>query len=437
MIRVLVLAAALAGLPLAQGRAGDSSFGRALYHGAQPFSPRATRLPPAFSACARCHGLNGEGGKEGGLRAPPLAWSALTGSREGATAFADEPAVLRAITQGEGRGGTRLGAGMPRFDLDPSEAASLLSFLHVLGTPDDQPRGVTKQTITLGTLLPLSGPVTSIGRAVLAGLSESFDAVNGIGGVFGRRIELRAIDTGEGAEHAAERLLADPIFAVVGGLWPIRGSVDVLLARQRVSTIAPLVPTQEPMEPDWVFELLPTRAEQQVALDKALRQCPASGERWGLRLLSKESIEPGNNIRWFADVEALRGALATAPSAGCLGLELAAVPQVRTGIPRSWHCRVVLPVPAALLRPEGTDRAPWRRLGRVAGQVAVELLSRSGPQLQERSPIVAAARLGDFAPLRIASVHSEGARFLGWGADVIDLDSSEPSGGAQPSAQGG
>ena len=437
MIRVLLLLAALAVFNVAQARADDNAFGRALYHGVEPFSAGATRLPAAFAACARCHGLNGEGGQEGTLSAPPVTWSALTGPRAGANGFADEAAVLRAITAGEGRNGLRLNAGMPRYDLGFADAAALVSFLHRLGTSDDQPRGVDKQTIALGTLLPLSGPAGGIGRAVLVGLRDSFDAVNRSGGVFGRRVDLHAQDTAGGAGAAAEQLLAKPVFAVVGGLWPVRSAVDGFLARHSVSAIAPLVPAEDIQTQDWTLELLSTRAEQQAALAKALGQCPVSGERWGLRLRPEAAAERDSPIRWFEDVGTLRSALATAPAVGCLGVELAAVPQVRNAIPRGWHSRVVLPVPAALLRPEGADRTPWRRLGRVAGELAVELLSRSGPQLQEHSPLEAAARLGDFAPLRLASLRSESGRFLGWGADVIDLDSAEPSGAAEPMAQGG
>lgn len=429
---VLTASAALAA-------AADPADGRGLYHGSVPFAPGATRLPPSFSACARCHGGNGEGGREGSMRVPPLTWAALAEPRDGLPRFDDVDAVLRAIQHGDGRGGSMLNPVMPRFSLTGSEATELLSFLHRVGTSDDQPAGVTKQEIGLGTLLPLSGPAGPAGKAVLAGLNDAFDAVNRDGGVFGRLLALRATDTADGVDHALQHLLDRPVFAVVGGLWPTRGALDQDFAARQISMLAPLAPKGAPAPADaWTVELLPSRPAQQAALAKSLQDCPAANERWALRLSSDDGSNPSQAVRWFDDLGQLRAALGAAPPAGCLGIDLAAASALRADIPATWQQRVVLPIPTDLLRPDGADGSPWRRLGRAAGKLAVELLSRSGAQLQERSPIEAAARLGDFRLLQLAAVRNDGGVFRGWEAEVMTVPPSQPV--VQPGplgAQGG
>lgn len=56
-------------------------------------------------------------------------------------------------------------------------------------------RGVTDDTIRLGALSDLSGPVASAGRPIALGFETYFDGVNADGGIAGRQVEVVAGDT--------------------------------------------------------------------------------------------------------------------------------------------------------------------------------------------------------------------------------------------------
>ncbi|MCK0197254.1 ABC transporter substrate-binding protein [Ancylobacter sp. 6x-1] len=407
--------------------AGAAPDGRALYQGIAAFAPGTTSLPAGFGACARCHGADGAGSREGAVRIPPLVWSDLMHPRGDAPAFRDEAAVLAAIATGAGRDGTSLNAVMPRFRLAPAEAAALLAYLHRLGTAKDLPPGVSADAITLGTLLPLSGPSGEVGRDVLAGLKQALGAANVSGGPFGRRLDLVDVDTAYGAEAAAARLAEVPVFAVVGGLWPTRGPVDRLLAAHRIAIVAPLAPDEAtPAAAEWSVELLPSSTAQQAALAATMAGCSQGGERWILAADNQDGASASSPLRRFAGPAELRAALGQAPARGCLGLALSSVSTLRDAVPSTWEQRVVLPVPAALLRDDEEDGGPWKRLGGIAGTLLVELLSRAGPRLYEHALIEAADRLGDFAPLQLAPLRHAGGRFLGWQADIMVIPAARP-----------
>lgn len=54
--------------------------------------------------------------------------------------------------------------------------------------------GISSNTIRLGTFLPLSGPLAPRGRPTLAGLRACLGRVNAQGGIYGRKLELLALD---------------------------------------------------------------------------------------------------------------------------------------------------------------------------------------------------------------------------------------------------
>lgn len=212
----------LLALPAAVADEGEQvRRGRALYQGHAPLALAAAatdlRLPAEMAACARCHGATGEGGREAGQTVPPLRWSALTQPREGLAAFPGAAAVLRAVTQGRGRGAEMLAPGMPRYALQPGEAEALLAYLQRLGTAQDMPPGVSADAIRLGTVVPLSGSAAAMGAAIVAGLRAGFEEVNARGGVHGRRIDLQVQDGRGGVRQALAAWRADPVYALTGG----------------------------------------------------------------------------------------------------------------------------------------------------------------------------------------------------------------------------
>src|SRR5215469_14176134 len=54
--------------------------------------------------------------------------------------------------------------------------------------------GVTADTILLGQSAALTGPTAVLGKQMNAGALLYFDYINKQGGVFGRKIELKALD---------------------------------------------------------------------------------------------------------------------------------------------------------------------------------------------------------------------------------------------------
>lgn len=121
------------------------------------------------AACVRCHGTQGQGKEEGGLRAPPLAGQA------------DYQHLQRALQEGVGSYGQTLNPLMPRYRIDAASLNDLLAYLNIVGK--DTP-GLTDTTLRVG----VSVPDNAYGAAIQAGLRRAFDQV--ANGVYGRKLEL-------------------------------------------------------------------------------------------------------------------------------------------------------------------------------------------------------------------------------------------------------
>lgn len=81
-------------------------------------------------------------------------------------------------------------------------------------------QGVGKDTLTLGSIQDLSGPIAGFGKQVQMGLLLAVDEINEQGGIHGRKIVLKIEDSGydpKRAVLAAQKLVnQDKIFAMVG-----------------------------------------------------------------------------------------------------------------------------------------------------------------------------------------------------------------------------
>ena len=181
-------------------------------------------VPGSLMACANCHGYDGRGKPEGGVTPSDVTWHVLTKSY-GVTHDRGrwhppytEALLERAITTGLDAAGNTLALAMPRFDLSRGDMSDLIAYMKRLG--QDLDPGLTEETITLGTLVPSSGPLAGIGEAIRAVLSAYFADVNQQGGVYNRRIELQAAECGQTVaetREAVDRLLSEEqVFAMVG-----------------------------------------------------------------------------------------------------------------------------------------------------------------------------------------------------------------------------
>ena len=451
------------------GEAEAAMAGRALYRGtaalSAPVQLAGVALPGALramTACVSCHGARGEGRLEAGVQVPPLTWRALmqpTGSRP---AYRDPAQVLAAVMHGSGRGGDSLQAPMPQFALNAAEQQALLAYLEIIGTEDDPAPGVFANRIVVASVLPLSGRAANMGERVRAALAAQFDALNQRGGVYGRRIELRAVDGGADAASASraarELIESGDVLALVASLLPDPDAeVRAALAKHRVPMVATLGVASRGKRAERLTYLLPD-LQRQVRLLAAemARRCPGDA---GVRItvlhgadLPLDAGDPssaGAALRWQAVTadqadslnspplgsawlisllptrqhEALKRHLsgrAIGTDDGCLGT-LAVVTAPTDGAELSgWHEVIALPMPlppAAINAQSDVDT--WTLLGDSAARVLIEALSRSGRQLDPERVAAAVQSLSRFEPQPGLTLSFDAGRTSGFDPEFV------------------
>ncbi|MEX5503118.1 ABC transporter substrate-binding protein [Pseudomonas putida] len=204
------------------------------------------RVPASVLPCASCHGNDGRGRAEGGVRPPNLDWQRLAqgqGAREANgrsyPAYTDR-SLARAIQHGVDPAGNRLDPAMPRFELTMADQRNLTAYLKRLAEERDP--GIEEGVLRLGTLLPASGPLAEAGQVVRAVLEDGVAQLNQQGGIHGRRLELVVLDPGSdpvSAEQALQQLLEqERVFALISPLAPMLDPrLATLLAPQNVPLI--------------------------------------------------------------------------------------------------------------------------------------------------------------------------------------------------------
>ncbi|MDF3935213.1 cytochrome c/ABC transporter substrate-binding protein [Pseudomonas citronellolis] len=223
--------------------------------------------------CASCHGPDGRGRAEGGIRPPDITWQRLltaygqevNGRRYPAY---DAASVARAIREGRDPAGNRLDPAMPRFALSSRDMDSLLGYLQQLEKEHDP--GIAEDSLRLGSLLPLSGPLADLGRTLGGVLEGAVATINANGGIHGRRLQLLLADAGpdrDSALRGLRRLLdQEQVFGLLTSLAPaLDGELDAELQRRGVPLIGALPLGASPSGP-LVFQPLPGLGEQLLAL---------------------------------------------------------------------------------------------------------------------------------------------------------------------------
>jgi ABC-type branched-subunit amino acid transport system substrate-binding protein len=236
-------------------------------------------VPATAFACANCHGLRGEGAREGGLQPPPIKWETLVAPHTSALtrrarAPYTEATLARAVIKGLDPSGARLHPGMPQYELTPAQAADLIAYLKQLGQESDADPGIDDKRIKIGAALPLTGALSQLGEDVRATLAAFFAEVNAQGGIYGRRIDLVVLDSrGEpaGTRAATERLVErEGVFALVASFEAGAGAAATndYLKQSGVPLVGPVTLSPRlPVVPNpFVFYLLPTFGEQARSL---------------------------------------------------------------------------------------------------------------------------------------------------------------------------
>lgn len=283
-IALLILLASLSlsssALPLSPSEsAGKRLYREGLSGSGEPVMARVGAadivLPASSLPCANCHGADGQGRAEGGVRPPDLNWSRLS-SRYGQQQVngRDYPAytegtLARAIQEGRDPGNNQLDPAMPRFVLSMKDQRDLSAYLKRLG--EDRDPGLSADSLHLGTLLPSHGPLSDEGATVAAVLQGSVARINEAGGIHGRTLRLTILDPGPdraSAEQALDRLIdQEQVFALIAPLVPaLDTELAARLERAGVPLIGPLSLLGTAQASRQIFEPLPGLREQLIAL---------------------------------------------------------------------------------------------------------------------------------------------------------------------------
>jgi hypothetical protein len=182
-------------------------------------SPGAA-VSAAILPCSNCHGRDGLGRPEGGIVPSNITWDAITKPYDvkgpnGRTHPAyTERLLKRAITMGIDSGGTALNPAMPRYQLSLADASDLVAYLKKLGRVADA--GVTATSVRVGVIVRAGME----GEILRQALSRHAAEVNGLGGIFSRRIELVYLDAPDDAARRSadlrDFLQREAVFAVCG-----------------------------------------------------------------------------------------------------------------------------------------------------------------------------------------------------------------------------
>lgn len=274
----------------------EEQIGRRIYHegvgiGATPIQARVGRgdtgLAAALVPCASCHGADGRGRAEGGVRPSDISWRRLSlAYAQRSDSGREHPAydsrsLARALGEGRDPGGNRLDPSMPRFALSPRELRALIAYLKRI--EDERDPGIEVDRLRLGTLLPSRGGLAWGGHAVEAILRNRLEQINQAGGIHGRHLELVVADPGatlDSARAALRRLLEEErVFALLTPFAPaLEGRYGALLQAAGAPLIGPLSPYAMGEDHPLVFEPLAGLREQMLALGRFAGQHLALGD---------------------------------------------------------------------------------------------------------------------------------------------------------------
>lgn len=186
----------------------------------------ALEVPASTLPCANCHGLDGRGKPEGGINPSNISWEALTKpygvTHQGGRTHPPytERALELAVTRGLDPAGHKLLNVMPRYQMSGEDMADLIAYLKRVGL--DRDPGLTETGLTVGTVVPARGELAGTGQAIKAVLAAFFEEVNSQGGIYGRKLDLKVVETGDApADTAANvrRLVQDEQVFVLAGAF--------------------------------------------------------------------------------------------------------------------------------------------------------------------------------------------------------------------------
>lgn len=392
-------------------------------------------LPGSALPCAGCHGIDGRGRPEGGVRPPAITGRELRKERghvhPGGRSHGpfDDAAIARAIAEGIDPAGNRLDATMPRYTMSRSDVQRLIAWLDRIERAAVP--GVGVEVLRIGTVLPSEGPAARWARSIRQGLQDHFDQVNARGGIHGRRLDLVVAPPPLRPESGFE-WEGGPPFALVAPFTPgLERQLADWAEAEGIPIVGPVAPL--PAAGDFVFQVEAGLVEQAQSLAAWLGERREGGGRaallhdaaWapaaqaGAAALNRAGFGPVEQAPCPAPAGAgeTAGRLAAAEVAAVMllcgneAVEAFAAAAARIGfaprlllagnlagraalaLPGAFDGRVFLAWPT-LPRQPGGDPARARAL--AAARVLEEALARAGRDLRRDTFVRALESLQDF-----------------------------------------
>ena len=257
-------------------------------------------VPGASMSCAGCHGSSGQGTTEGGISSGNVTWSYLTNpaghvhpTGRKHKAF-DELLISRATSECVDPDGHKLLSAMPCYKMSAQDMADLIAYLKRVEA-DPQP-GVTETTITIGSIIPTTGPLTEMGEAMQGVLTGYFAEINSQGGVYNRKFVLAIVEVGgdQASENLKSTMQSNQIFALVGGVAAgLDDQVVALAQSEQLPVIGPATLLPRSASNDYVFYLSPGIDDQARALVSFAAQKPELRKSKLSLVASKQEVLAG------------------------------------------------------------------------------------------------------------------------------------------------
>jgi len=204
-------------------------------------------IPSSLFACTNCHGPDGKGVPEGGVKPSNITWHGLTkpygaisGTHRDRPPY-NEKQIFTAIRKGTDPLGSRLENSMPRYHLTPEDGKAIIAYLKILHRVEDP--GVTSRSLRLGIIYPEGSKYQAIDQA----LTVYFEKINQQGGIYRRQIEpVRLILKGEPKtwlQQWSHFLKQEAIFALVAPVMtgPSAKKIETLCEQHQLPVISPFV----------------------------------------------------------------------------------------------------------------------------------------------------------------------------------------------------
>ena len=197
--------------------------------------------------CVNCHGRDGRGRPEGGVKPSDITWAELSKAYGGTSKSGrhygtyNEDTFLRAVTEGIDAAGQRLDTSMPRYNISRHDARNLIQYLQTIA--DEYDPGISDDAVVFTSLQMQEGWQAELGAVITSTIEAYFADINRQGGVYGRKLQLQTLryaDSKAFGRLSAEVGASDKTFALLGTL---SGNVDEILVEQaersQLPSIAP------------------------------------------------------------------------------------------------------------------------------------------------------------------------------------------------------